>query len=111
MSIETLISILRAADFNVFLHEAPDGTACPYLVIDRIEHENFGADNQVYAKTTELLLRLVEANRHDYELIASLENLLDENKLFYSEDDASLPSEHVTETHFEISFFGGNKNA
>lgn len=111
MSIETLISILTEADFNVFQHEAPDGTACPYLVIDRIEHPNFGADNRVYAKTTELLLRLVEANYHDYDLIASLENLLDENNLFYSEDDASDAKEHVVETHFEISFFGGNKNA
>lgn len=111
MSIETLISILRTAEFDVYLNEAPDNTACPYLVLTNIEHPNFGADNKVYVRTTELLIRLVEANVHDYELIASLEKLLDDNNIFYSEDDVSVPSEHVCETHFSITFYGGNTNA
>lgn len=108
MTLETLVTELSAAGFDVSLNEAPDGTLCPYLVIEDVKHPNFGADNRVYAKTTNLILRLVESQIHDFALIARLENTLDALGLFYSSDDVSDKAEHVCETHYQISFFGGN---
>lgn len=110
MTIESLISLLETKNFNVFLHEAPDDTVCPYVVLERIRHLNVGADNRVYVKTTSLRLRLVESEVHNWNLVSLLENTLDEANLFYSSDDVSDPSEHVCETHFELSFYGGTTN-
>ena len=37
MTIQTLIKTLSDAKFDVHSGVAPDGTACPYLVLDDIE--------------------------------------------------------------------------
>lgn len=107
MTVTALIQALTAKGFDVSLNEAPDGTACPYVVLTDIRHPNFGADDIVYAETTELTIRLVEANIHDWELIKTLKDTLTELELFYEENDVSDESEHICETHFEISFYGG----
>lgn len=111
MTITELKTILEAEDFNVFLGEADDGTACPYIVLTNISHPNFGADNKVYKKTTSLLLRLVESEYHDWDLIEKLENTLDSIPIFYDSTDVRLESENVCETHYEINFYGGTRNA
>lgn len=111
MSIEALMTLLTNAKFDTYLGEAPDDTACPYLVLTSIEHPNFGADNKTYVKTTSLEIRLVESEVHDWQLIQTLEDLLDANSLYYRSEDLRVPSEHVCETIYEINFYGGNKNA
>ena len=109
MSIENLITVLTTAKFNVFLNEAPDGTECPYVVLTQITHPNFAADNKTFGKTTSLELRLVESEVHDWSLIKTLEDTLDAIPLPYSSEDLSLPSEHVCETRYDLTFYGGIK--
>lgn len=109
MSIESLVTALTAAKFNVFLNEAPDGTECPYVVLDQITHPNFAADNKTFGKTTSLNIRLIESEVHDWNLIKTLEDTLDSIPLVYSSEDLSLPSEHVCEMLYEITFYGGIK--
>lgn len=111
MTIETLVTALESTGFNVFMNEAEDGTACPYVVLTDITHPNFGADNRTYAKTTSLELRLVESETHDWALIDDLEEALDAIPLFYSSEDMNVPSEHVCEMIYNINFYGGTKNA
>lgn len=111
MTIESLVKTLTDAGFDTYLGSAPDGTRCPYVVLEDIEHENFGADNRVYQKTTELTIRLVESERHNFSLIDTMEDTLDSVGLFYSSEDVTDSHEHVCETHYQISFYGGNKNA
>lgn len=110
MSIESLMTALTAAGFDAYLNEAPDGTACPYVVLQDVEHPNFAADNRTFTKTTTLRLRLVESEVHDWTLINTLEQTLDNIPLPYASTDVSVPSEHVCESYYDISFLGGNKN-
>lgn len=111
MSIESLVTLLESAGFNVFLGEADDGTVCPYVTLTNISHPNFGADNRTYVKTTSLQIRLVESEVHDWSLIATLEGALDSAEIFYESEDLRVPSEHICETIYEINFYGGNENA
>lgn len=111
MSIETLYTLLTNANFNVHYGKAPVGTRCPYVVMSDIEHPNFAADNATYTKTTSLRLVLVESEVHNWELIKTLEGVLDNIPLPYSETDVVEPSERVCETYFDISFLGGTENA
>lgn len=110
MSIESLVTILTSAKFNVFFGEAPDGTDCPYIVITDITHPNFAADNKTFSKTTSLRLRLIESEVHDWNLIQTLEDTLDSAELAYSSTDVQVPSEHVCESYYDLRFYGGNKN-
>lgn len=111
MSIETLYSLLTNAKFDVHLGKAPDGTACPYLVLKDITHPNFAADNRTFTKTTTLQLTLVESEVHDWKLIGDLEKVLDGIPLPYESADGQEPNEHVCETYYYISFLGGTENA
>ncbi len=110
MSIEELVTALTEAKFDVHLHQAPNGTPCPYLVIQDLDHPNFFADNRTFGKTTSLTLRLVESEVHDWNLVNSLEQTLDSLGLPYYSSDVSEPSEHVCESYYYINFYGGNKN-
>ena len=111
MTIADLYSALSVNGFDVHYGDAPVGTVCPYVVFTNIEHPNFGADNKTYVKTTDLRIRLVEAEYHDWQLIGRLEDLLDDLGLAYGSTDIQAPSESVCETYYDISFLGGNKDA
>lgn len=111
MSIQDLYKALTDAKFDVHYGEAPVGTTCPYIVFTDITHPNFGADNKTWQKTTELRLRLVEAEMHDWTLIDTLEDLLDSLNLPYGSTDVQAPSEGVCEMYYDLTFLGGNKNA
>lgn len=110
MSIETLKTLLESAKFNVFLGKAPDGTVCPYVVLEDITHPNFAADNKTFSKTTSLRITLVESEVHDWSLIHDLEAVLDSIPLPYNSEDGQDTSEHVCESYYYISFLGGTKN-
>ena len=111
MSIESLVSILTTAGFNTHYGKAPNGTPCPYLVLEDITHPNFAADNKTFTKTTSLRLTLVESEVHNWSLINTLESSLDSIPLPYRSEDNQDASEHVCETYFYISFLGGTTNA
>ena len=110
MTIETLVTKLEAAGFDVYLNEADVGTFCPYIVLINITNPNFAADNKVYTKTTSLDLRLVESEVHDWKLIQTLEDTLDKIPLTYNSTDLRDPSEHVCEMNYELTFLGGITN-
>lgn len=107
MSIETLVTALTTAKFKVFYGKAPVGTQCPYVVLTEVTHPNFAADNNTLVETTSLELRLVEAEVHDWTLIASLETVLKSLSLPYSSEDLLEPSENVCETIYFLRFLGG----
>lgn len=111
MSIEALITALSAAKFDVYTGKAPNGTLCPYVVLEDITHPNFAADNKTFSKTTSLRITLVESEVHDWSLIGDLEAVLDSIPLPYNSEDGQDTSEHVCETYYYISFLGGTKNA
>ena len=110
MSIETLVTALTTAKFDVHYGKAPNGTMCPYVVLEDVSHPNFAADNKTFTETTSLRITLVESEVHDWSLINSLKAVLDAIPLPYSSEDAQDTSEHVCETYFYISFLGGTKN-
>lgn len=110
MTIQDLVKVLSDAKFNVFLNDAPVGTECPYVVLTQISHPNFAADNKTFIRTTSLELVLVESEVHDWNLIKTLEETLDSIPLPYSSEDESIPSEHVCETVYDLTFLGGNTN-
>ena len=111
MTIESLITLLKTAKFDVHYGTAPEGTACPYIVLTDVGHPNFAADNKNLVKTTSLRLTLVESEIHNWDLIDALEAVLDNIPLPYSSEDNQVPSEHVCETYYDISFLGGTENA
>ena len=111
MTIEELYTALTSNGFDAHYGEAPNGTSCPYVVLTNITHNNFASDNRTYFKTTELRLRLVEAQHHDWELIDKLEDLLDSLCIPYGSVDVQDPSENVCETYYDITITGGTYNA
>lgn len=111
MSIEELKSQLEENGFNVNLGVAPDGTACPYIVLRDITNPNFAADNKTFTETTSLRIRLIESEVHNWELIDLLKKVLDNASLPYSVEYVDDSSEHVCETYFDIRFLGGITNA
>ena len=111
MSIETLKTLLETAKFNVFLNKAPDGTACPYVVMEDVTHPNFAADNSTFSKTTSLKVTLVESEVHDWTLIAALEGVFDSIPLPYNSDESQDTEESACESYYYISFLGGTENA
>ena len=111
MSIESLVTLLTTAKFNVHMHKAPDGTACPYIVIEEIEQPNFAADNKTYKETTSLRLQLVESEVHNWTLIDTLKSTLNNASLPFSVAFVDDEQEGVCETYFDIRFLGGIKNA
>lgn len=111
MSIESLVTALSTAKFDVHLGKAPDGTACPYVVITDLTNPNFAADNKTYTETTSLRLKLVESKVHNWTLIATLKTTLDNLSLPYSSESVEDESEGVCETYFDLRFLGGIQNA
>lgn len=110
MSIESLVTLLTTAKFNVYLGEAPDETPCPYIVLTDVENPNFAADNKTYAETTSLRLRLVESEVHDWNLHSTLKTTLDGASLPYSVTHVDDTSENVCETYYDLRFLGGIQN-
>lgn len=110
MSIESLVTLLTTAKFDVYLGEAPDGAACPYIVLTDVENPNFAADNKTYTETTSLRLRLVESEVHDWNLHSTLKNILDGASLPCSVTYVDDSSENVCETYFDLRFLGGIQN-
>lgn len=109
MSIETLVKALKDAKFDVHFGHAPDGTACPYVVLTDVENPNFAADNLTYTETTSLRLRLVESATHNWSLIDTLKSVLTKFGLTYSVTYVDDTSENVCETYFDLRFLGGIK--
>lgn len=110
MTIQTIVSALTTAKFDVSLGKAPDGTKCPYVVLKEIEQPNFAADNKTYTETTSLRIVLVESEVHDWTLISTLKSELDKLGLTYSATLADDASEHVCESYYDIRFLGGIEN-
>jgi hypothetical protein len=110
MTISSLKTLLEDAKFDVHLGSAPDGTACPYIVMRDIEQPNFAADNITYTETTSLRLDLVESEVHNWSLHSTLKGVLDNNSLPYSVTFVDDTSEHVCETYYDIRFQGGILN-
>ena len=111
MTVSDLVSLLETAKFDVYLGKAPDGTACPYVVLEDLTHPNFAADNSTFTKTTSLKITLVVSEVHDWTLISSLEALLDSIPLPYNSDSGEDTDEKACESYYYISFLGGIKNA
>ena len=111
MTISELKALLEYEKFDVHLGVAPDGTACPYIVMRDVTNPNFAADNKTYTETTSLRLNLVESEVRNWSLHATLKGILDENSLPYSVTYVDGSDEHVTETYFDITFLGGILNA
>jgi len=111
MTLQDLYEALDTAGFSAHYGEAPDGTSCPYVVLTDITNPNILADNKTFFKTTECTLTLVEAFVHDFELQASLEEVLDGLDLPYTMSESWLPEEHVIETYYTLAIYGGVANA
>ena len=111
MSIESLVKLLTTAKFDVHLESAPDGTACPYIVLEDLTQPNFAADNETYSTITSLQLTLVESEVHNWTLISTLKGVLDGIPLPYSAEYIKDDTEHVCEVRFVISFLGGIEDA
>lgn len=110
MTIQTLVSALTTAKFDVHLGKAPDGTACPYAVLKEITQPNFAADNKTFTETTSLRIVLVEDEVHNWTLISTLKSELDKLGLTYSVTFVDEPSEHVCESYYDLRFLGGIEN-
>lgn len=111
MTVTSLMALLTEAKFNAFFGKAPDGTACPYIVLTDTSNPNFAADNTVYKETTSLRIKLVESEVHDWNLHATLKSVLDGASLPYSVDFGEDSEESACESYYDIRFIGGITNA
>lgn len=101
MTQDELNSLLESTGFSVVYHYFTEPPTIPYIVYLFTFSENFGADNKVYAKINNYQVELYsDIKDPDSEQI--LEDIFDNNEIFYDKTEAYIKSEGLYQVLYEI---------
>ena len=89
MTYEDIATMLNSTGLSVAYNAFPIGSVppLPYIVYSYPNSENFGADNSVYQKGTQLRIWLCTSEK-DFDTEEALESVLDTNKIFYNKTES-----------------------
>lgn len=96
-----LLSLLESIGLPVTYHHFKNPPKPPYIVYLFSTSDNFGADNKVYSKTNNYLIELY-SDKKDLESEQLLENVFDENDIFYDKTEEYIESEKLYQVIYEI---------
>jgi len=100
---EELKKILEQLNCPIAYDHFNGPTTSPYIIYRRFSTSNFGADNKVYKKINNIYVGLYTSKK-DIELENALEELFDENNIFYNvESEEYIDSEDVYEIIYKVN--------
>ncbi len=102
MTLEELGALLETTTYDVAFHHFDSKPSLPFVVYLADATDNFGADNKVYYKVQNCRVELY--NRYkDLTAEKKVEDLFNENEIFYKKDETYIESEELYEVIYYIS--------
>ena len=101
MELNDLEVILKRTNFPVRYSHFKKKVETPYIVYINAYNSNFGADDKVYRKIKNIQIELY-TNEKNLEIEKILEDLLDENDIFYEESEEFIESENLFQKIYEV---------
>ena len=107
MTLQDLYTLLSVTEYPVAYHsfQASNITPIPkppYIVYLVDDTDNFGADNKVYHKTTNITVELYTANKN-ITAEQALEDVFDGAEIFYNKSETYIESEEMFQISYEIT--------
>ena len=96
-----LYSLLSSTGLSVAYNHFKSPPALPYIVYLFTSSNNFGADSKVYHKANAYQVELY-SDRKDIANEFLLEDLFDENEIYYDKTETYIESEELYQTLYEI---------
>ncbi|NWK10406.1 hypothetical protein [Clostridium cadaveris] len=102
MTHEELEAMLKISRYPVTYSHFKTSPKPPFLVYIRTQSDNFAADNKAYSKLNSYKIELYNSKK-DIEVEKIIENIFDENNIFYTIDEVWIDSEKLYQVSYEIS--------
>lgn len=96
-----LYQLLNSTGLPVSYHHFKDPPNLPYLVYLFSYSNNFGADNKVYEKINNYQVELY-SDKKDLVSEKLIEDLFDNNEIFYEKTETYIDSEDLYQVMYEI---------
>lgn len=101
MTQEELFSVLKLTGLPVAYHHFKKPPNLPYIVYLLTYSDNFGAENKVYHKIDNYQVELYSAIK-DLASEQLLEDLFDDNDIYYDKTETYIESENLYQVMYEI---------
>lgn len=96
-----LYNLLKSTGLPVDYNHFKTPPSLPYIVYLFTYSDNFGADNKVYQKIDNYRVELY-SDKKDLVSEKLIEDLLDENEIFYDKTETYIESEELYQVIYEI---------
>ena len=98
-----IVAMIQDMDMPWAYHHFAEGESpeAPFLVFLYPASDNFSADGRVYVKFNELNIELY-TKKKDPEAELQVEDVLDDNGLFYQKSETFIESENLYEVIYEM---------
>jgi len=96
-----LYNLLKSTGLPVAYNHFKTAPSLPYIDYLFTYSDNFGADNKVYSKISNYLIELY-SEKKDLESEQLLENVFDENDIYYDKSETYIESEEMYQVIYEI---------
>ena len=96
-----LYNLLKSTGLPVAYNNFKTAPSLPYIVYLFTYSDNFGADNKVYSKISNYLIELY-SEKKDLGSEQLLENIFDENDIYYDKSETYIESEEMYQVIYEI---------
>ena len=100
---EELLDLLLSTGMKAAYHHFERPPAPPYIVYLSSGCENFGADDKVYHKIQNYQVELY-TRKKDPASELLIENMFDDNDIFYDKDEVYIDSEKLYQVVYDIQF-------
>lgn len=87
---------------NYYQWPVKKAPALPYILFYYPSREDFKADNTNYAKFTQLNIEFYSENK-DFEMEAKIEEILEENDLYYDKEEQYIDTDEMYEVLYVIN--------
>ena len=101
MNLVQFSEMLVSSGFPVAHHSFTKKQSLPYVIYLTPSQDNFGADNKVYHKVQNIYVELY-SEKKDTTSEGVLEDIFDENDLFYEKSETHIESEKMYMVVYEI---------
>lgn len=105
MTLDDLYTVLQSTNLPVAYEAFPELQALPCITYNFAYSSNFGADNKVYKKVSNIDIFLYTKTK-DLTTEALLETALDNASLFYDKTENYLDDEKAFQLIYEVSIDG-----
>ena len=95
-----ICSLLSSFGIPVGFNRIKKGTKLPFITYHIAQPNNFGADNTVYHEIHSVEFRVYESREIDLALHENIKNILKQNEIYWTSDNADVEDEQLTITYY-----------